>query len=79
MCTSKKDPTSTMNAMFDNEVINVKAINAKINNTEGDEDVEKFCQLYLLLGFFEFYFPNSTAKLSSISFVCGKKFFGITY
>jgi hypothetical protein len=60
----KKDPTSTTKAMFDNEVINVKTIYAKIINMEGDEDVENFCRLYLLLGFAEFYFPNSTDKVS---------------
>jgi len=60
----KKDPTSTTKAMFDNEVINVKTIYAKINNMEGDEDVEKFCRIYLLLGFAEFYFPNSSVKVS---------------
>jgi len=60
----KKDLTSTTKAMFDNEVINVKPIYAKINNMEGDEDVEKFCRLYLLLGFVEFYFPNSSVKVS---------------
>ena len=51
--------------MFDNESINVKTIYAKIINMEGDEDVEKFCRLYLLLGFAEFYFPNSSVKVSS--------------
>jgi len=50
--------------MFDNEVINVKTIYDKIINMEGDEDVEKFCRLYLLLGFVEFYFPNSSVKVS---------------
>ncbi|XP_039688935.1 uncharacterized protein [Medicago truncatula] len=60
----KKDPISTTKAMFDNEVINVKTIYAKIINLERDEDVEKFCRLYLLLGFAEFYFPNSSVKVS---------------
>ncbi|AES60472.2 hypothetical protein MTR_1g050140 [Medicago truncatula] len=65
----KNDPTSTTKAMFDNEVINVKTIYAKIINMERDEDVEKFCRFYLLLGFAEFYFPNSSVKVWALEHV----------
>ncbi|KEH26537.1 hypothetical protein MTR_6g464160 [Medicago truncatula] len=63
----KKEPTCTTKAMFDNEVINVKTI----INMEGDEDVEKFCRLYLHLGFAEFYFPNSSVNVWALEHVLG--------
>lgn len=55
-------------SLFNGESVTIERIIQMLTILNNDHDIEDFCRIYILLTFAVFYFPRTTATVSSIPF-----------
>ncbi|KAJ1378580.1 Ulp1 protease family, C-terminal catalytic domain [Sesbania bispinosa] len=63
------DETANSHTMclFEGNQITIPDIVAKLRGVNGDEDLNIFCRLYILISFAEFYFPSTSTTVNVVS------------